>query len=64
MTGYVVVTIADHVVHAYGDENGDPFPTAAQAQARARTMLRRDREFYPDQDAVAFHVRKIIGGAP
>src|SRR5687767_679659 len=64
MSGYVIVTTVNDLVHVYGDRDGDPFPTRAKAQTHARKMLERDQEFYPGGDTIGFHVRKILGGLP
>jgi hypothetical protein len=64
MSGYVIVTMVNDLVHVYGDQDGDPFPTRSKAQTHARKMLERDQEFYPDGDVIGFHVRKILGGLP
>jgi hypothetical protein len=61
---YVVVTIAGDIVHAYGDKDGQPFPTRAKAQTHANRMAKSDEEHYTGGEPVRFHVRQIIGGTP
>lgn len=63
--GYVVVSIADNgVVHAWGDEGGQPFPGRSSAQRRVRELRRNDQELYSDEAPTRFSVCKILGEEP
>lgn len=59
MEGYVVVTIAGDVVHAYGAPDGSPLPD--RAQTLARRLAREDAEQYRDGALVDVRTCKILG---
>lgn len=61
MEGYVVVTIAGDVVHAYGAPDGSPLPDRGRAQTLARRLAREDAEQYRDGALVDVRTCKILG---
>jgi len=63
MPGYVIVTLYGEIVHAYGDEDGRPFPTRAKAQTVVRQMKRNDEAMYShDGQPVTHKICKVLGG--
>jgi hypothetical protein len=65
MNGYVIVTLYGKIVHTYGDEDGQPFPTRARAQTVVRRMQESDAVMYPAGEKPVTHkICKVLGGQP
>lgn len=61
MAGYVVVTIAGDVVHAYGAPDGRPLTNRAQARTLAARLARNDAELYPGGTPTDIRTCKVLG---
>ena len=61
---YVVVSIAENgVIHAWGDSNGQPFPTKAKAHTEYNNLEAIEKYTY-DEVTTKFKVCKILGQFP